>query len=228
MRRVSATCASRASAGWQQVKIRRSRSSGIAVARRAARSSRAPRRARAVRASSAQRSWKRGAPAEPVDRRALRAVGERARRRGWSGTPSRGQLLERRGERLLQRLLGEVEVAEDADQGGERPAPTPRGRAASTRAALRRLGPSDLHDRPHLDRAVRAPGMRAAIAIASSRSLRLDQVVAAELLAGLGERAVGGQRLAVAHPHGGGGGRRLQGVAAELLTALGDRRSKDM
>src|SRR5579862_7478337 len=41
-----------------------------------------------------------------------------------------------------------------------------------------------------------------------------DEVKAAELFLGFGERAVGGQSFAVAHTHGLRGGGRLQGVAA--------------
>ena len=59
-----------------------------------------------------------------------------------------------------------------------------------------------------LDRLVQVPG--------------LDQVEAAQLLLGLGERAVGGGHLAVAHPDGRGGLRRLQRVAAEVVAALLD------
>ena len=40
---------------------------------------------------------------------------------GLRGTPSRGQRSERDDPRLLHRLLGEVEVAEDADERGDRP-----------------------------------------------------------------------------------------------------------
>ena len=52
--------------------------------------------------------------------------------------------------------------------------------------------------------------------------LGLDQIVAAELLAGFRERAVGRQRLAVADPHGGRGRGRLQPVAGLEIAALDD------
>src|SRR5262249_643785 len=51
---------------------------------------------------------------------------------------------------------------------------------------------------------------------------RLDQVVAAELLFRLRERPVGGRRLPVAHAHRRRGRRRLERVAAQIVTALLD------
>ena len=59
--------------------------------------------------------------------------------------------------------------------------------------------------------------MRAAQAMAWSRSAAVEEVVAAEHLLGLGERAVGGDdlaALAAEDAHGGGGVGGLQGVAA--------------
>ena len=113
VRSVSATCASIASAGWQHVKIRRSRSSGTGAsssfggptARDAARSR--PASARGARAGAAGRSpcaarWR------PASHRIRRRAGHRP-------------LLERRRERLLERLLGHVEVAEQTDQRGQDP-----------------------------------------------------------------------------------------------------------
>ena len=41
---------------------------------------------------------------------------------GFGGTPVAGQLLGRHHERVLDRLLGDVDVAEEADQGRDRPA----------------------------------------------------------------------------------------------------------
>ena len=43
--------------------------------------------------------------------------------RGLLGTPSRGQRSAAMRERLLSGLLGEVKVAEEADQGGQDAAP---------------------------------------------------------------------------------------------------------
>ena len=41
---------------------------------------------------------------------------------GLGGSPSDGQRCDRRGERVLDRLLGDVDVAEDADQDRHRAA----------------------------------------------------------------------------------------------------------
>ena len=60
-------------------------------------------------------------PADPVDRSIARDgldPGARPARNACAGPP-----LERRGERVLHRVLGELEVAEDADQGREDAAP---------------------------------------------------------------------------------------------------------
>jgi hypothetical protein len=45
--------------------------------------------------------------------------------------------------------------------------------------------------------------------------LAVDEVVAADLFLGLGERAVGGERLAIADPHGRCVGGRTQALAAQ-------------
>ena len=102
-------------------------------------------------------------------------------------------------ERLLRGFLGEVEVAEEADQGGEDAAPL--------------VAEGLLEDRYHstigrtsIAPPRRAAGIRAASSIAASRSSASKKQVAADRLLDLDERAVGGQRLAVLHPHG---GRRL-------------------
>ena len=110
---VSATCASTASAGWQQVKISASRSSGrvstssssAASARASSSAFRSSVRARRIRSIAAFRAtvW-------------IQAPGRR-------GIPLRGQRLERLCERVLHRVLGELEVAEDTDQGREDAAP---------------------------------------------------------------------------------------------------------
>ena len=64
----------------------------------------------------------------------------------------------------------------------------------------------------------RRPGWQSAFRVAFS----FDQVVAAELLLGLGERAVGGGNLAIPDPDGRGGVRRLERVAADIVAALLD------
>ena len=71
---------------------------------------------------------------------------ETSQARGLAGTPSRGHCSTRGGERVVQRLLGEIEIAEQADQGGEHAA---------------RLGAVDgVHRRPRLFDRVLAPQLR--------------------------------------------------------------------
>ena len=112
-RKVRATRASVASAGWQQVKMSSSRSSGIVVS--------------SIRSSTASgTSSNRVLAARVRSRRSrsiawLRAVvtATRPDSPGAIAWPALG----RDGERLLGGLLGEIEVAEEADQGGQHPAP---------------------------------------------------------------------------------------------------------
>src|SRR4051812_26282434 len=77
-----------------------------------------------------------------------------------------------------------------------------------------------VHDRPHLDRSV----LRARDAGGPADRLvevpAVEQVVAAELLARLGERPVGGDRLVIADANGRGRARRLQALAAEQHAGL--------
>src|SRR5207244_12048627 len=106
-----------------------------------------------------------GAPAEPVDR--LVARGPDQPGYGIVRHAGRGPLLERHLERLLQRLLGHVEIAEHANQRGQDPSVLgakdlldvharsrwegyPPGRPLATRTRLLRRRP--LPDGPHLDR----------------------------------------------------------------------------
>ena len=67
---------------------------------------------------------------------------------------------------------------------------------------------------------LRAPGIRAAMPIASSRFLASDQEVAAELFARLRERTVRHQPLAVAHLDAGRRRNRLQGCAAKYCPSF--------
>ena len=113
-RSVSATCASGASAGWQQVKIRRSRSSSTL-------------------SSSAQAAGiddrDVGGVADVVERVETRAPPHAVDRLETSGRHQPGArigghavarpLLQRRPEGIVQRFLGDVEVAQQADQRGE-------------------------------------------------------------------------------------------------------------
>ena len=106
-------------------------------------------------------------------------------------------------ERLLRGLLGEVEVAEEADQGGQHAAPLVAEdlldqRRTAPRAAAPRPQPPEpggRDPRRELERRVEVVG--------------LEQVEAAEDLLGVRERAVGDQRLAVVDANG---RRRLDGL----------------
>ena len=95
-------------------------------------------------------------------------------------------------ERLLRGFLGEVEVAEEADQGREDAPPLVAEDVAR--------GSLPLHDRPHLDRAAHA-GRRDPRGQLDRgvEVVGLEEQVAADGLLELDERPVGGQRLAVLH-----------------------------
>src|SRR5579872_1980236 len=199
VRRVSATCASSASAGWQQVKISRSRSSSPNAAA-----------ASSVSTGAAWRSISTSdASCSCFERKAiLRRIWSSARRRPTAISQARG-------------LSG----------GASAQASAAAAKASSTQAAapatlIRPASAIHRPDRPHLDRTVLGGGDLGGDADRLVQVLGLDQVVAAELFAGLGERAVRGQRLAVADPHRGGGGDRLQPVGrlegAALDDALGE------
>ena len=114
-RSVSATCASGGSAGWQQVKISRSRSSSTLLVVPVASPSRASASSRS--ASSASDASNRARRRMRVDR--LEAAGRDEPRARIVGHAVARPLLDRRREGVVQRLLGEVEVAEQADQRGE-------------------------------------------------------------------------------------------------------------
>ena len=112
-RRISATWASSASAGWQQVKTNSSRSSPITVSSSSSMvasgtssrcSLRASVRSRRIRSIARLRAVTISQPAGLAESHARPALG-----RGC--------------ERLLDGFLGEVEVAEEADRGGQHPAP---------------------------------------------------------------------------------------------------------
>ena len=137
-RSVSATRASGASAGWQQVKTRLSRSSGIELTSSSSsvRSSSSRARSSVLRASVRSRRMRSIARFRAVV--TIHADGLR-------GVPSRGQLLDRGREGVLHRVLGELEVTEDADQDRDRAAPF-LPEAGSRRSFL-------LDERPDLDRA---------------------------------------------------------------------------
>ena len=154
VRSVSATWASSASAGWQHVKTSSSRSSGMVVSSTSSSTASAHveqaglRRERAIAADAVDRAVARGGH-EPRAR-----VGGRAVARPALGGDR---------ERLLRGILGELEVAEEADQRGEDAAPL--------------VAEGLLEDRYHsaigrtsIAPPMRAAGIRAASSIAASRS----------------------------------------------------------
>src|SRR5918994_1982622 len=188
VRRVRATLASGDRAGWQQVKISRSRSSAmvcISVSWPRAASS----RARVARRSASPRSRRSRSMA------LLRAV-VMIQAPGRSGTPALGQcwIATRKASWTASSARSKsprtrMRVATACPDSSR------NTRSTSARVSAATLTPRlsgrhvHLHDRPDLDRP------------------------AAD---------VGAQRLAVAHPHGGGGGGRLQGLARPHDAAVDD------
>ena len=112
-RSVSATCASGDSAGWQQVKMRRSRSSSMPSSSRRLRvvGDRVDLLGDVVDRVEAR------LPAQAVDRLEAPGRDEPGARIGRHAVAR--PLLERRAKRVVQRFLGEVEVAEQAHQRRE-------------------------------------------------------------------------------------------------------------
>ena len=121
-------------------------------------------------------------------------------------------------ERLLRGLLGEIEVAEEADQGGEDATPL------LAEDLLDRMRSTALHHRADLDRAAQARS-RDPLGDLERRVdvVDVEHVEAAEHLLGLGERPVGGQRLAVALAQGGGHLRRVQLTAVDVPGRVAQR-----
>ena len=77
---------------------------------------------------------------------ALKRPADTSQARGFAGTPSCGHCSERRPEGVVQRLLGEIEIAEQAN---ERREDSPRLRAVdSFRRRPRAFGRSSSHRRP--------------------------------------------------------------------------------
>ena len=186
--------------------------------------------------TAASRAMRRGLVREPSRARRTRSM---ARLRavvvihapGLSGMPSAGQRSSATRYASGDRLLGEVEVAQDPDEGREGPAVSSRNRRSTTASRAAAVGVAS--DRRHIDPVVAqigrtstvpysAAGIRAATSIASSRSRGLDQVVPAEVLLGLGERPVGDDPPAVAEPDRRGVRDGLERLAAQELAALAE------
>src|SRR3954470_14780551 len=208
VRRVSATCASVASAGWQQVKTSSSRSS-LNVGSSSRESSLAVGASSSFVFSASVRSRRTRSIAR------LRAVAT-SQARGFAGVPSRGH------------RSAAIANASWAASSARSKSPRKPIRVASTRphssrkvrsiSALALHERADLHcaaqarrrdPRGHLDRGVEVVG--------------LVEVVAAELLLRLRERTVGGEGAAVLDADRRRGRRRLELVAAEHAGRVVDR-----
>ena len=192
-RSVSAICALGASAGWQQVKMRRSRSSFTSPSGSVALGALVEERGLGVAVIAGCLA------AQAVDGAVAGGRGDPAARvRRQSG---RRPPLARDDERLLDHLFGDVDVAEETDQGGDDPSglltedPFEVGcvsTAGTGRLRRRRL----VLERADLDRAHARGG---ALRRPRERGVevgRLDDPEAAELFLRLGERAVGDDRVA--------------------------------
>ena len=120
-RSVSATCASRASAGWQQVKISRSRSSGITPLPSSAPAG-PPAPAGGVRLhQKRQLPAQGGVPAQHVDGAVPRRGGQPGAGIARHPLPRPG--LQRGDVGVLHALLGQVQVPGDARRRGEHEGP---------------------------------------------------------------------------------------------------------
>ena len=155
VRSVSATCASSASAGWQHVKRSSSRSSGIVVSSTSSSMASGTSSRRVFAASVRSRRMR------SIAR--LRAVVDEPRAR-VCGRALAGPPLGCDRERLLGGFLGEVEVAEEADQACEDAAPLVAERPARGSSSHSATG------RTSTAPPMRAAGMRDASSIAASRS----------------------------------------------------------
>src|SRR5262245_60309536 len=185
-RSVSATCASSASAGWQQVKMSSSRSSGKFV----------------PAISSSTVSWRssRRSFAASVRSRRIRSIARlravvTSQARGLAGVPSRGQ-----------RSAATVK-ASCADSSARSKSPRNPTRAAINRPHSSRkicsMGVLALNDGAHLDRTTHASGGDPGREVDRSvEVVRLVDEVAAQGFLRLDERAVGRQGPAVLHTHG--------------------------
>src|SRR5680860_827662 len=113
---VSATCASIERAGWQQVNMRRRRSSVIEEAGISAKGS-------VLSGSMRRRSFDFRLVARRIRSTALLRAVVNSHAVGSAGIPSRRQRSSADDPGFLQNVFGEVEVPERAHEGGDRPAP---------------------------------------------------------------------------------------------------------
>ena len=153
-RKVSATCASSPSAGWQQVKISSSRSSGKRPLLHLVLHG-------LGHVEQARLRGERAVAAQAVDRAVAggdREPGARVGRRAVARPALRGDR-----EGLLRGFLGEVEIAEEADQAREDAAPLVAEDLLEQRYR-------STTGRTSIAPPIRAAGIRAAISSAASRS----------------------------------------------------------
>src|SRR5438034_254669 len=217
-RSVSATWTPVARAGWQQVKIRRRRSSGTGPTSLGA--SRWWRRA-----ASACRWWRDASRRSRSIARFLAVV--RIQPPGFGGTPDAGQ----RWTATTKASWTASSAMSMSPKRRTRVAtarPNSCRKVCSTREASRmltpRLGLRLVLEGAHLDRSL--AGCRA-LGRPGQRGVEVggaDDPEAAQLLLRLGERTVGGQDLAVLDPHHGGGLCRVQPAGEHpgaLLLELG-------
>src|SRR5213593_1019285 len=216
VRRVRATCASVASAGWQHVKIRQSLSSGTDVSSSADSS-----RWYAISSCFCTRRARRRRPSIAL----CRAV-DTSQATGFAGVPAPGH-----------RSIAVANASWSASSATSK-SPSRRMRVARIRPCSARkissrrmaawwksysTGRQRARDRllwrahpngPHLDRV--APAQQRVAGRDRERLVEVldfDDAVAAQLLLGLGERAIGRDRLAVLQPHGRGGAGQVQRIA---------------
>src|SRR5215211_216297 len=211
-RKVSASCASVDSAGWQQVKISRSRSSGTGPTSWGVAGSPPPGASTATSLSSCR-------PRDSRRRRSmawLRAVVV-IQPPGLGGTPSRGHLPRATAKASWTASSARsmspktpIRAASDRPDSSRKIRPT--SPSSSLMAALPSPTPSGLEarERTDLDRHLDGPGDLRRPTKRGIQVLGLDDVEATQVLLGLHEGAVGGHHLAARHTHDGGGGGFVQ------------------
>src|SRR5437016_1177031 len=214
-RRVSATCASVESAGWQQVKMRRSRSSCTGPT-----SSGVPRSSLPGASTAATLSSSR-----PRDSRRRRSM---ARLRavvviqppGLGGRPSPGHLRSATANASCTASSAtstsptiRISAATDRPDSSRKIRPTSAASSLSpasrTRSSLEDTEWTDLDRVPDGRGCLRRPTER------SIEVLGLDDVEAAEVFLRLREGSVGGQHLALGNAHDGGGVGFVQGAGED-------------
>src|SRR4051794_20077706 len=208
VRSVSATCASVASAGWQQVKTSSSRSS-LKVGSSSMSSS-------AVAGASSSCAFSASVRSRRMRSIALLRAVAISHARGFAGAPSRGQ-------RSAAVANASWAASSASSKSPRRPTRVASTRPHSSRKA-RSISALVLHERADLD------GSAQACRRDPSRQLDrgvevvgLVDVVAAELLLRLGERAVGGERAPVLDAYGRGRRGRLELVAVDHAGGVVDR-----